>query len=59
MGRTYGKQTRFDYVRLMTMIKKLGFNGFLGLEYEGDRLGEEEGTLATKQSLLKVAKDLS
>ena len=53
-----GNETKFDYLRLMQMIKDSGFNGFIGVEYEGDRLGEEEGIIATKELLLKVAKNL-
>ena len=54
-----GNETKFDYHRLMKMIKNSGFNGFIGVEYEGDRLGEEEGIIATKELLLRVAKELN
>lgn len=54
-----GNETKFDYPRLMKMIKNSGFNGFIGVEYEGDRLGEEEGIIATKELLLRVAKGLA
>lgn len=54
-----GSETRFDYYRLMKMIKDSGFNGFVGVEYEGDRLGEEDGIIAINELLLKVAKELN
>ena len=53
-----GNETRFDYLRLIKMIKDSGFTGFIGVEYEGEELGEEAGILATKKLLLKVASQL-
>ncbi|OIQ36747.1 MAG: xylose isomerase [Bacteroidetes bacterium MedPE-SWsnd-G1] len=54
-----GNEVTFDYVRLMQMIKDSGFNGFIGVEYEGNNLSEEAGILATKELLLKVKKVLT
>jgi hypothetical protein len=45
-----------DYVKMMKIIKDSGFKGIIGIEYEGDRLGENEGILATKALLQKVGK---
>lgn len=53
-----GNEATMDYVRLMKIVKDSGFNGFVGVEYEGDSMGEEEGILATKNLLLKVAKEI-
>lgn len=54
-----GNEINFDYPRLLKIIKDAGFKGFIGVEYEGNNLGEEEGILATKKLLLKVAKEIN
>lgn len=54
-----GDEVTFDYVRLMKMIKTSGFKGFIGVEYEGNNLPEVEGILATKDLILKVAKEIA
>jgi sugar phosphate isomerase/epimerase len=44
-----------DYTKMMKIIKDAGFNGYIGIEYEGNKLSEEEGILKTKALLEKVA----
>jgi sugar phosphate isomerase/epimerase len=46
-----GKETRLDYARIMKIVTDAGYHGFVGIEYEGDRLGEPEGIHATKRLL--------
>ena len=53
-----GNETTIDYARMMKIIKDSNFVGFIGVEYEGDNLGEEAGILATKDLILKVNKTL-
>ena len=48
-----------DYVKMLQIVKDAGYTGYIGVEYEGNVLGEEEGILATKDLLLKAAKKLS
>ncbi|BDD12485.1 xylose isomerase (plasmid) [Fulvitalea axinellae] len=43
-----GRETKMDYYRLMKIVKDAGYRGHVGIEYEGKRLGEKEGILATK-----------
>lgn len=43
-----------DYYRMLTIVKDAGFKGYLGIEYEGDKLSEDEGILKTKVLLEKV-----
>ncbi len=43
-----GDETRIDYYKMMKIIKDAGFDGYVGIEYEGEKLGEPEGILATK-----------
>jgi sugar phosphate isomerase/epimerase len=46
-----GKETKLDYARIMKIVCDAGYHGFVGIEYEGDRLGEPEGIRATKRLL--------
>src|SRR5690606_13483897 len=53
-----GYETTIDYAKMMKIIKDSGFKGFIGVEYEGNNLNEEEGILATKALLLKTAEEI-
>jgi len=53
-----GNETTIDYTRMLKIVKDAGYSGHIGIEYEGSRLSEEEGIKATKDLLLKVAKQL-
>lgn len=53
-----GIETTIDYGRMMKIVKDAGYTGFVGVEYEGNRLGEVEGIIATKDLLLSVAEQL-
>jgi hydroxypyruvate isomerase len=35
----------------MTIVKAAGYTGFVGVEYEGSRLSEKDGIIATKKLL--------
>lgn len=50
-----GNETKIDYGRMLQLVKDVGYSGYIGVEYEGDRLSEEEGILATKELLIKAA----
>jgi sugar phosphate isomerase/epimerase len=52
---TDGNERNMDYVKLLKIVKEAGFNGYIGIEYEGNELGEDEGIRATKKLLEKVA----
>jgi sugar phosphate isomerase/epimerase len=54
-----GNEIFIDYKKMMAIVKKAGYNGFVGVEYEGDRLDEIAGIDATKALLIKVGKELS
>lgn len=51
-----GNETTLDYPRIIQMVKDAGYTNYIGVEYEGERLPEKEGILATKNLLLKSAK---
>jgi len=46
-----GKETKLDYARILKIVTDAGYHGFVGIEYEGSRLGEPEGIRATKKLL--------
>ncbi|RLD27498.1 MAG: sugar phosphate isomerase/epimerase [Bacteroidetes bacterium] len=54
-----GDETTIDYVRMLQIVKEVGYKGFIGVEYEGSRLSEEEGVVATKKLLLAASKKLN
>jgi len=53
-----GNETTIDYTKMIQIVKDAGFNGIIGIEYEGDRLSELEGIIATRELLTRAAKDL-
>jgi sugar phosphate isomerase/epimerase len=54
-----GNETTLDYPRIIQLVKDSGYTGFIGVEYEGERLGENEGIQATKNLLLKAAQSVN
>ncbi|ACY48627.1 sugar phosphate isomerase/epimerase family protein [Rhodothermus marinus] len=54
-----GNETRLDYVRLLRIVREAGYRGYIGIEYEGDRLDEMEGIRATKALLERVRAQLA
>lgn len=55
-----GEETSTDYRRMLRIVIDGGYRGeFLELEYEGARLGEAEGTRATKALVEKVLRELA
>jgi len=53
-----GKETTIDYARMVKIVKEAGYTGYIGVEYEGQNLSEEEGILATKDLLIASAKEV-
>lgn len=53
-----GNCVETDYHKMMNIVKATGFNGIVGIEYEGSAVSEEEGIRKTKALLEKVAKDI-
>lgn len=51
---TVGNDTTSDFYKLMKIVKDSGYEGFVGVEYEGSELPEKEGIIATKNLLEKV-----
>ncbi len=53
-----GNETEIDYGKMLQIVKNAGYSGFIGVEYEGSELGEEEGIIATRDLILREAKML-
>lgn len=54
----HGYETTIDFVKMMQIVKDAGYTGYVGVEYEGDELGEKEGIIATMDLLNKAIKEL-
>lgn len=54
-----GNEVHTDYSRMMKIVLDAGYNGYVGIEYEGDKLGEPEGIRATKKLLERVRSEFS
>jgi sugar phosphate isomerase/epimerase len=50
-----GNETSIDMHRMMKIVLEAGYNGWVGIEYEGSRLTEFEGIQAAKRFLERVA----
>jgi len=49
-----GNETKIDYYRMMDIVLAADYHGYVGIEYEGNRLSENDGILATKHLLEKI-----
>ncbi|HBH22316.1 MAG TPA: xylose isomerase [Cytophagales bacterium] len=54
-----GNETTIDFERMLNIVQSAGYNGYIGIEYEGSRLTEVEGVKAAKELLLKVGAKVS
>lgn len=53
-----GNEESSDFLKIMKIVKESGFRGYVGIEYEGTQLSEDEGIKATKALLEKVIAQL-
>ena len=49
-----GEETTIDFARMIDIVRTAGYQGFIGVEYEGERLGEVDGILAAKGLLERI-----
>ena len=54
-----GQETETDYKKMMKIVLDAGYRGFVGVEYEGNELSEEEGVKLSKQLLEEVRGELA
>lgn len=53
-----GNEELIDYKKMLQIIKNAGYNGFIGVEFEGAEISPEEGIMATKNLLIEAAREL-
>ncbi len=53
-----GNETVIDYIKLLSIVKKSDFDGHIGIEFEGENIGEPAGIKATKELIESVWKEL-
>jgi sugar phosphate isomerase/epimerase len=49
-----GNETKIDFPRMMQIVKDAGYKGFVGIEYEGERMSERDGIAACKTLLERL-----
>ena len=54
-----GDETQTDYYKMIKIVLDSGYDGYIGIEYEGNELEEMVGILATKKLLERVGISLS
>jgi len=50
-----GRETHIDFFRIVSRVLAGGYRGYVGIAYQGEKLGELEGIGATK-TLLEAAR---
>jgi L-ribulose-5-phosphate 3-epimerase len=54
-----GEEIHTDYHKMMKIVLDAGYRGFVGIEYEGEKMSEPDGIRATKRLLERVHDELS
>jgi|TARA_B110000263_G_scaffold44453_1_gene36409 L-ribulose-5-phosphate 3-epimerase len=54
-----GDETGSDYYRIMDIVLENGYNGYVGIEYEGTKHSEMEGIRLTNNLLKKIQNSIS
>lgn len=53
-----GNEAYTDYFKMMRIVLDSGYRGYVGIEYEGSNLSEEQGVGATRNLLARVRDEL-
>ena len=53
-----GDEKTIDYMKMLKIVKSFGYKGYIGVEYEGERLSEVDGIKATRDLLIKVGQSI-
>src|SRR5262245_40612964 len=53
-----GEEIHTDYHKMMKIVLDARYNGFVGIEYEGDKMSERDGIRATKKLLERIHQEL-
>lgn len=54
-----GNETTIDYRRMVKIVVDAGYHGYLGIEYEGDKMSDIEGIRATKKLLETIRNEMA
>ncbi|MFH0761498.1 MAG: sugar phosphate isomerase/epimerase family protein [Bacteroidota bacterium] len=49
-----GDETTINFARMIDIVKKSGYRGYIGVEYEGGNFTEDEGIMLTKRLLERL-----
>ena len=49
-----GNETHTDYRKMLGIVLDAGYRGWIGVEYEGDNIGEFEGIIRTRDLLRRI-----
>ncbi len=53
-----GQEELIDYKQMLQIVKEAGYDGFIGVEFEGSEVSPEKGIMATKELLIKAGQQL-
>ncbi|MDG1337472.1 MAG: sugar phosphate isomerase/epimerase [Flavobacteriaceae bacterium] len=53
-----GDEKTIDYVKMLKIVQSFGYKGYIGVEYEGERLSEVDGIKATRDLLIKAGQSI-
>jgi L-ribulose-5-phosphate 3-epimerase len=54
-----GNEIHTDYRKMLRLVLEAGYHGYLGIEYEGEKMSEPDGIRATKRLLETVRGEMS
>ena len=54
-----GNEIHTDYRRMLKIVLDAGYHGYLGIEYEGEKLSEPNGIRATKRLVERVREEIA
>ncbi len=54
-----GKEVNTDYLKMMKIVLEAGYQGYVGIEWEGGGISEFEGVRKTKELLMHCQQELS
>jgi sugar phosphate isomerase/epimerase len=49
-----GEETRIDFARMIDIVREAGYAGYVGIEFEGERMAERDGIVAAKALLERL-----
>jgi L-ribulose-5-phosphate 3-epimerase len=54
-----GNEIQIDYRRMLGLVLKAGYHGYIGVEWEGGERPEEEGIILTRDLLLRLREEFA